>query len=230
MPLRNAQSTKKLHPLQVLEAEYPGRPRMRIRFYQPGHVGVCRIQMVSPRHGDVFYLRALLLHRCARDWVDLRTIDGAVYNTYQEAARVMALFDNREQGIMAFDELVDTGAAPVQWRWIFCVLATEGSSALAIWDTHEQSLGAVIRDQLLRITSSPHPDVVRNRLLLILQSLLRGLGRSLAEIGLPEPVERQHEIDAEHLQWSGARYNLCAFKDGLTQEQVGCFPFYGHFC
>jgi hypothetical protein len=122
------------------------------------------------------------------------------------------------------------GAPPAQLRWIFCVLATEGSPALAIWDPHEQLLGADIRDQLLRTTSSPHPDVVRNRLLLILQSLLRGLGRSLAEVGLPEPVECQHEIDTECLQWGGDRDNLCAFKDGLTQEQVGCFPFYGHFC
>jgi hypothetical protein len=50
---------KEMHPLKVLEDEYPGRPRMRIRFYQPGHIGVSRIQMVYPRHGDVFYLRAL---------------------------------------------------------------------------------------------------------------------------------------------------------------------------
>jgi hypothetical protein len=56
-----------MHPLQILENEFPGRPRMRIRFYQPGHIGVCRIQMVYPRHGDVFYLCALLLHRTARD-------------------------------------------------------------------------------------------------------------------------------------------------------------------
>lgn len=34
---------KDLHPLQVLEDEHPGHPRMRIRFYQPEHVGFCRI-------------------------------------------------------------------------------------------------------------------------------------------------------------------------------------------
>jgi hypothetical protein len=68
--------TKPLHPLQILEDEYPGHPRMRIRFYQPEHVGVCRIQMVYPRHGDVFYLRALLLHRSAKSWIDMRPIDA----------------------------------------------------------------------------------------------------------------------------------------------------------
>jgi hypothetical protein len=55
--------------------------------------------MVYPRHGDVFYLRALLLHRNARDWINIRTINGVIYNTYQEAARAMGLFDNRDEGM-----------------------------------------------------------------------------------------------------------------------------------
>ncbi|KAJ7355314.1 hypothetical protein DFH08DRAFT_630707, partial [Mycena albidolilacea] len=83
---------KVLHPLQILEDVHPGHPRMRIRFYEPGHVGVSRIQMVYPRHGDVFSLRSLLLHRSARDWLDMRTIDGVVYGMYQEAARAMGMF------------------------------------------------------------------------------------------------------------------------------------------
>jgi hypothetical protein len=71
---------KEMHPLQILENEHPNHPRMRIRFYKSGHVGVSRIQMVDPCHGDVFYLRALLLHRNAHDWIDLPTIDGVVYS------------------------------------------------------------------------------------------------------------------------------------------------------
>ncbi|KAJ7362946.1 hypothetical protein DFH08DRAFT_1025440, partial [Mycena albidolilacea] len=134
-----------LHPLQVLEDEYPERPRMRIRFYNLNHVGVCRIQMVYPRHGDVFYLRALLLHRTARDWIDLRTINGVVHGTYQEAARAMGLFDNRDEGIMAFEELLESGAPPAQLRWIFAVLAVEGSPALTIWEAHECALSADIK-------------------------------------------------------------------------------------
>jgi hypothetical protein len=215
---------KEMHPLQILEDEYPGRPRMRIRFYQPGHIAVSRIQMVYPRHGDVFYLRALLLHRSARDWVDMRTINGVVYGTYQEAARAMGLFDNRNEGIMAFEELLNFGAPPAQLRWIFALLAVEGSPALTIWEAHEGCLSADIRDSLLRTTSSPSPDLIRNEVLLALQSILQGLGKSLADIGLPEPIERQQEIDAERLRWSGDPLNLCSFKDGLTPEQVKIYP------
>ncbi|KAJ7934350.1 hypothetical protein B0H13DRAFT_1855242 [Mycena leptocephala] len=205
-----------LHPLQVLENEYPGRPRMRIRFYNPTHVGVCRIQMVYRRHGDVFYLRALLLHRSARDWIDRRTIDGVDHATYQEAARAVGLFDNRDGGIMAFEELLESGAAPAQLRRIFAVLAVEGSPPLIIWETHEDSLCADIVDRMLQVTENPPPDLVRNELL---QKLLQGPGKSLSEIGLPEPAEQQQEVDAERLRWGGDPSNLCAFKDGLTAEQ-----------
>jgi hypothetical protein len=105
--LETHDSNKKMHELDVLEDEYPDRPCMRIRFYQPGHISICRIQMVYPRHGDVFYLRAILLHRSAHDWIDLRTVDGVTYGSYQEAARALGLFDNRDEGIMAFEELLE---------------------------------------------------------------------------------------------------------------------------
>jgi hypothetical protein len=42
----------------------------------------------------------------------------------------------------------------------------------------------------------------------------------LAEVGFPEALERQREVDAERLQRSGDHDNLCVFKDGLTREQV----------
>jgi hypothetical protein len=134
----------------------------------------------------------------------------------------MGLFDNRDEGIMAFEELLEFGAPPSQLRWIFALLAVEGSPALIIWEAHEDSLGADIRDRLLRTIDSPPPEIIRNKLLLALQTLLLGLGKSLAEIGLPEPTEREQEVDAERLRWGGDPTNLCAFKDSLTPEQVCC--------
>jgi hypothetical protein len=73
-------------------------------------------------------------------------VDGKIYGTYQEAARALGLFDNRDEGLMAFEELLDFGAPPSQLRWIFCVLAVEGSPALTIWDAHEKALSANIED------------------------------------------------------------------------------------
>jgi hypothetical protein len=204
---------------------------MRIRFYKDGHITVSRLQMVYPRHGDVFYLRALLLHRSARSWVDIRTVEGIVYPTHQEAARAMGLFDNRYEGVMAFEELLNLGTAPAQLRWIFTLLAVEGNPVMSIWADHEASLSSDIRDSMLRVTSQPEPSLIRNELLRRLQILLQGLGRTLTDIGLPEPEERQLEVDAERLQWSGDPGNLCGFKDSLTAEQVRFqFRFHLHNC
>jgi hypothetical protein len=147
--------TDDMHPLDILEDEYPTRPRMRIRFYKEGHITVSRLQMVYPRHGDVFYLRALLLHRSAQGWTDIRTVDGVVYPTHQEAARAMGLFDNRDEGVMAFEELLSLGTAPAQLRWIFILLAVEGNPVMSTWDDHAASLSADIRDSMLRLTSRP---------------------------------------------------------------------------
>jgi hypothetical protein len=146
-------------------------------------------------------------------------VDGRIYGTYQEAARALGLFDNRDKGIMAFEELLDFGAPPSQLRWIFCVLAVEGSPVLTIWDAYEKALGADIEDQRLRTTPVPSSELIRNKFLLAVQRLLQGLGKSLTEIGLPEPAEPQQEVDSERLRWSGDPTNLCAFKDGLTFEQ-----------
>jgi 7-cyano-7-deazaguanine synthase in queuosine biosynthesis len=121
-----------MNPLEVLEDEYPTRPRMRIRFYKDGHITVSRLQMVCPCHGDVFYLRALLLHRSAQSWADTRTVEGVVYPTHQEAARAMGLFDNRDEGVMAFEELLNLGTAPAQLRWISILLAVEGNPVMSI--------------------------------------------------------------------------------------------------
>jgi hypothetical protein len=214
--------TDDMHALDVLEDEYPTRPRMRIRFYKEGHITVSRLQMVYPRHGDVFYLRALLLHRSAQGWTDIRTDDGVVCPTHQEAARAMGLFDNRDEGVMAFEELLNLGTAPTQLRWIFILLAVEGNPVMSIWDDHAASLSADIRDSMLRLTSRPDPILIQNELLRRLQDLLQGLGKTLTDIGLPEPEERRLEVDAERLQWSGDPGNLCGFKDSLTAEQV-CF-------
>lgn len=211
---------KELHELEVLENEIPGHPRMRIRFYQDGHVGISRIQMVYPRHGDVFYLRALLLHKSARDWIDIRTINGITYPTHQEAARALGLFDDQNEGIMAFEELVAFGVAPAQLRWLFALLGAEGNPIMSIWDKYQNEMSADIRDRMLRVTSMPDTNLIYNELLLSLQNLLQGLGKSLSEIGLPEPVERQEEVDTERLRWGGDPTNLCSFHSSLTAEQV----------
>jgi hypothetical protein len=193
---------------------------MRIRFYEEGHITVSRIQMVYPRHGDVFYLRLLLLHRSALDWLDIRTVDGIIYPTHQDAARAIGLLEDKNEAVLAFQELLAFGTAPSQLRWIFSLLAVEGNPVMPIWNDHQADMSADIRDRMLRVTATPNPELIYNELLLALQQLIQGLGKTMLEVGLPEPADRQEEVDAERLRWGGDPTNLCSFYSSLTNEQV----------
>jgi hypothetical protein len=71
---------------------------------QPGSRVVTRIQSIPPRIGELFYLRALLQHRPAYGFTDLRTVRGRVYTTYQKAAAVLGLFQDKTESEHALQE------------------------------------------------------------------------------------------------------------------------------
>lgn len=48
--LEKHDTDEEMHPLQVLEDEYPNRPRMRINFHKPGHVGVWTVWAGKREH------------------------------------------------------------------------------------------------------------------------------------------------------------------------------------
>ena len=53
---------------------------------------------VSPKEGERFYLRLLLLHRSgAKSFEELRTVDGTLYSSFREAALAMNLLQSDEE-------------------------------------------------------------------------------------------------------------------------------------
>jgi hypothetical protein len=176
--------------------------------------------MVYPKHGDVFYLRALLAHRSAHGWEELRTVDGEIFGTYQEAARALGLFTDHNEGLLAFRELLNLNSHPSQLRWLFAVLASEGDPVISLWDEYELELSADIRDSMMRSDPDPDPTIVRNQTLMAIQDLLRGLGKQMTDVGLPELHQRCREVEAEIAKWTGDPGNLSSFAASLTPEQV----------
>jgi hypothetical protein len=169
----------------------------------------------------VFYLRALLLHRSAHSWKELKTVDGVLYPTFQSAAQNFGLFQNSNEATMAFEELLHLGSPPSQLHWLFAVLAAEGEMICNLWNSNQAELSADIWDFYLQSSPTPDPQLFKNQLLISLQDLLHGLGKKLGDIGLPDPVEDQcSEVDAEQLCWGGDHENLSSFKNSLSAEQV----------
>ena len=65
----------------------------RKRTAKLGQLG--RISIISPRAGELFYLRLLLCYRkCPKSFLDLRTVNSAVYETFKLAANATGLLDN----------------------------------------------------------------------------------------------------------------------------------------
>ncbi|ETV79835.1 hypothetical protein H257_07051 [Aphanomyces astaci] len=64
----------------------------------PNHIKVIgRIDSVSPRQKERFYIRTLLCHKYGpTSFEDLRTVHGTLYSTYEEAALSMGLLENDE--------------------------------------------------------------------------------------------------------------------------------------
>ena len=58
---------------------------------------VARIHLKTVDQGDVFYLRLLLHHKPARSFLDLRTVDGTVHETFESAARKLGLLSGDEE-------------------------------------------------------------------------------------------------------------------------------------
>jgi hypothetical protein len=136
----------------------------------------------------------------------------------------MGIFDNADEGELAFKELLDLGVTPGHLRWFFCMLAIEGP-VIALWTAHKEAMGEDFRLRFLRQNQPASRDVALNYVLEELQDLLSGMGKRLRDIGLPEPVLRpSREVETVQALWGGDPQDLQSFSDSLTRDQV-CLAF-----
>ena len=105
------------------------------RRQRQGDSVVSRIYSVSPREGERFYLRLLLLHvRGATNFADLRTVDGVECATFREACLHRHLLENDN----TWESTLREAAAfqmPKQLRVLFCTVVCQ------VWVCHDQKLG-----------------------------------------------------------------------------------------
>ena len=56
------------------------------------HPHLSQINPVCPSQGELFYLRAILQFRPALSFLDARTVNGQIYETFQEVAIALGCF------------------------------------------------------------------------------------------------------------------------------------------
>ena len=126
----------------------------------PENFVVTRLQTIPVREKELFYLRALLQHRPAASFQDLRTVDGHPYATYQEAAIALQLFRDNREAEYALNEAIASYSRPSQLRFLFANLLMDlPFPAMELWGRYKDDLCG---DYLLR----HNPRDAENRALL----------------------------------------------------------------
>ncbi|KAG7429406.1 hypothetical protein Forpi1262_v009500 [Fusarium oxysporum f. sp. raphani] len=177
-------------------------PRQRVLIERRHGEVITRIHAIPPRVGELFYLRILLQNRPAYSFIDLRTIDGTVYSSYQETAVALGLFRDVCEAQYALEEAVSSFALPPQLRFLFAHLLLDSPSpAVALWERFGPALSA---DFALHYS---HDEAI-SRTLQSISRILRGNGATMRQFGLPEPTGVERELQLELAAFARQRETL----------------------
>ena len=196
-----------------------------------------RVVSLSPRHGDVFYLRMILHHvPGATSFEELRTVGGVICATYREACCLRGLLqDDREWEVTMADAA--HAMMPAQIRRLFSVLllfCAPADPAQLFW----RHLDAMSDDYGRRHPGLP--DDLRAPLTLIqLEQQLQQAGKGLGDFGLPDVTPEQRARAAELEQAAELRqlpriiqeeleYDVAALRDQVAEQLPTLLPSQRH--
>jgi len=171
-----------------------GQQPMHVILRSENRPHLTRIHDVPPSRGELFYLRTLLLHRPSNSHEDTRTVDGVLYNTYQETATQLGLFTTEKEAEYALLEGIRNLKTPRQLRLLFVHLLVNDciSTPMLIWAklAHDLSL-----DHTLRHRNQPQIGI--EYALRELGHALSKYGKTLSNYSLPEPCTHGREVEHE---------------------------------
>ena len=126
-----------------------GVPPMHVILCAENQPHLAWIYDISPSHGEVFYLQALLQHRPSSSHVDAWTDNGTVYNTYQKVATQLGLFVTDKEGKYALLEAIQNLTTPWQLPLLFVHLLVNNCipMPMLIWENLTHHLSC---DQMLQ--------------------------------------------------------------------------------
>lgn len=171
------------------------RKRWNKRKIQRKAVTIGRVVSVSPRHGEVFYLRILLHHvPGAKCYEDLRTVNGVVCQSNQEACRRRGLLQHDGEWEVALQEATHT-RMPASIRQLFAtiLLFCAPAEPLHLLEGHLRAM----TEDILHGNPDMDPDLARSMVLLDLERRLQHAGKELRDFGLPGVSERHRELAAQ---------------------------------
>jgi hypothetical protein len=146
---------------------------------------ITRMEMCYLNHGEIFYLRLILLKRPVICFEDALTDeDGIQHEKFQLAAIAQGFVQNVEHSIAQFAEFaaISTGK---QLRSYFALMTAHGFPMWPIFKMEE------FKDKMMEDYSSK----IENKLLQDLERLLEKEGTSLKKFGFPMPTDMETELE-----------------------------------
>ncbi|PIL35223.1 hypothetical protein GSI_03013 [Ganoderma sinense ZZ0214-1] len=194
-------------PLYYNESIHDSAPPLHVIQRQTSHPHVARLHTARPTEGERFYFRAILRSRPVRSFVDARTVDGIVLNSFQDAANALGLFADINEGELALTEGINSLRTPFQLRVLFVHLLVNDCllSPRAIWMSHSQPLSLDCIDRRDGVAALGEDDALDH-----IASLLEEYGRTLDDFALPHPSQHSTEVAHELARW-----NLIAHELGM---------------
>ena len=196
------------HPLYFIEqANHDLMQPMHVILRQADKRHLARLREVPPSRGELFYLRALLQHRPANSFIDARTINGILCNSYQEAATILGIFADEKEAEYGMREAIQFLKTPRQLRLLFVHLLINDCipSPIDFWQIFEVNLQL---DFTLRLPDAPR--LATDQTLEEIGRYLEEHGKHLANYGLPEPHLHGREVDHEQQRWGHDQVSLRA--------------------
>jgi hypothetical protein len=129
---------------------------------------------------------------------DLRTVDGKLCETYQEACLVMGLLENDNQWDETLNEANESDS-PSKIRTLFAIILSccEVSSPKVLWENHKNCMSEDILYRLqqenpdLNLTFTS--DIYNQALIMIEDSILDMTGKCLTQFGIASPSRQTTE-------------------------------------
>ena len=182
----------------------PYKKIKRRELMRRNNVKICYIRTVLPTKPELFYMRLLLKERPARNFEDLRMMDGGgYYATFEECAKQRGLVVDDNEAELCMQEVVAT-ETPNCLRRLFVTLITQlpNTQPYKLFVKFHEAMqhdyhntihpehpfrNEALLDPENRTPRVGHYDTAYNRLLLDLDKSLGLTTSSNVEVGLPAP-------------------------------------------
>lgn len=177
----------------------PNTPTMQVILRHHNNPHITRLQPIRLSLGDVFYLRVLLQIQPVRSFEELRTVDGVLYPSFQEACTALNLFSDGTEAEYCFTEATNSLHTPYQMRLLFIHMLTNECiiTPVAIWEKFQEPLS---KD--FYFSNGCDWNLAFSSTLSQIATHLQEYGKEPKDYGLPQPNNMGNEVVAEILRWA----------------------------